>query len=507
MAALEKWALSSSWQYLLIQLLAGASLVFAFAPFGLWFLIFPGLILSSYYLKSLTPKQSLTQGFFFGLGYFGAGMSWVYISMYYFGSTGVFLATLFTFGFVALLAVFPAIAFYLLARYFNKASEGAYWLIAWPFCWLLMEWIRSWIFTGLPWLNIGHSQFEGPLSLVMPILGADGATVWVLLLVGLIQLLLRSGRGFVAPFAIIVVMQIILLDTLRKVEWVKPTGETVSVTILQPNVSQENKWEAAHRVRAMQYLYDTTDGIEDDLIVWPEAAIPALPQRVMEYIESVDALANYQQQTILSGVPVETNGRYYNAVQLYGTSRGEYHKRQLVPFGEYVPFEDTLRGLIAFFDMPMSSFSKGDHDQPHLQVDSHQIAMAICYEIIFPALVAQQVQGSDYLVTLSNDAWFGNSHGPKQHLEIAQIRALEFGIPIIRGTNDGISAFIDADGTLIKTLGKGIEGTLNHQMALYEGETLYRQLGPRMALVILFIPFVIGLLVMWFRRNSYPGNL
>lgn len=490
---------------MLIQLLAGASLVFAYAPFGHWYLIFPGLILSSYYLNALTPKQSFTQGFFFGLGYFGAGMSWVYISMYYFGGTGAVLAILFTFGFVALLAAFPAITYYLLARYFNNSSHGSYWLIAWPFSWLLMEWIRSWIFTGLPWLNLGHSQLEGPLSLIMPILGADGATVWILLLVGLIQILLRSGRNFVAPFAIIFVMQMVLLDTLRKVEWVKPTGEQVSVTILQPNVSQEHKWEAAYRVRAMQYLYDNSEGIEDDLIVWPEAAIPALPQRVMEYIESVDALANFQQQTILSGVPVQTNGRYYNAVQLYGTSEGEYHKRQLVPFGEYVPFEEQLRGLIAFFDMPMSSFSKGDYNQPQLQVDNHQIAMAICYEIIFPRLVAQQVDGSDYLVTLSNDAWFGNSHGPKQHLEIAQIRALEFGIPIIRGTNDGISAFIDADGTLIKTLGKGIEGKLQHEVALYEGHTLYRQIGPLWALVILFSPFIIGIFVMRFKQINGPA--
>ena len=188
-------------------------------------------------------------------------------------------------------------------------------------------------------------------------------------------------------------------------------------------------------------------------------------------------------------------GRYYNAVQLYGTSAGEYHKRKLVPFGEYVPFEQQLRGLISFFDMPMSSFSKGDYDQPHLTIDGHQVALAICYEIIFPAMVAQQVAGSDYLVTLSNDAWFGDSHGPQQHLEIARIRALEYGIPIIRGTNDGISAIIDAEGNLIKTLGKGIAGTIQHDLQLQTGMTLFRQIGPSWALVILFLPFVIGLIL------------
>ncbi len=485
-----------------IQLLAGASLVFAYAPFGLWYLIFPGLLISSYYLREATPQQALCQGLFFGLGYFGAGMSWVYISLYYFGGTGVVLATIFTFGFVALLATFPALSYYLLTRYFRSVSSGSFWLIAWPLCWFLMEWTRSWIFTGLPWLNIGHSQFSGPLSLIMPVLGADAATLWVLLIVGMIQHLLQSGRRFVAGFAVLFVAQIIVLDMLRKIEWIKPTGETISVTVVQPNVAQEDKWEAANRIRAMQDLYDITEGNEDDLIVWPEAAIPALPEQVMDYIELVNALAEQQQQTILSGIPVQSDDRYYNAVQLYGTSSGEYHKRRLVPFGEYVPFEAQLRGLIAFFDMPMSSFSKGEYDQPRLQVDEHQIAMAICYEIIFTSMVAQQVDGSDYLVTLSNDAWFGNSHGPQQHLEIAQIRALEFGIPIVRATNDGISAFIDADGTLIKSLGKGVTGTLRHDLELYDGQTLYRRLGPFWALAINFAPFLIGALFISLRNKN-----
>ena len=119
-------------------------------------------------------------------------------------------------------------------------------------------------------------------------------------------------------------------------------------------------------------------------------------------------------------------------------------------------------------------------------------------------MVAQQVAGSDYLVTLSNDAWFGDSHGPQQHLEIAQIRALEYGIPIIRGTNDGISAFIDADGRLIKTLAKGVAGTMQHQLALYSGMTPYRSLGPTWVLVILFSTFVLGLVLTHKSKSHEP---
>ena len=489
------WARQGAWQMIILQLLAGASMVFAFAPFGQWYLIFPGLVFSSYYLTQLAPINAFKQGFSFALGYFGAGMSWVHISMYQFGGTGVVLATLFTFGFVALLAVFPAIAYYLTRRFFSHFSPSLFWLVAWPVSWLLLEWIRSWIFTGLPWLNLGHSQLEGPLSGIMPILGADGATVWVLLVVGLIQLTIFQREKLASKLVIAWIVNTLVILGLFKLSWVKPSGESLSVTVVQPNVSQENKWVPAYRIRAMQDLYRITEGDKNDLIIWPEAAIPALPSQIMDYLESIDALAQMQEQTILSGIPVQTEGRYYNAVQLYGTSAGEYHKRKLVPFGEYVPFEQQLRGLISFFDMPMSSFSKGDYDQPHLTIDGHQVALAICYEIIFPAMVAQQVAGSDYLVTLSNDAWFGDSHGPQQHLEIARIRALEYGIPIIRGTNDGISAIIDAEGNLIKTLGKGIAGTIQHDLQLQTGMTLFRQIGPSWALVILFLPFVIGLIL------------
>ena len=501
---IQQWARRGAWQILILQLIAGASLVFAYAPFGQWYLIFPGLVFSSYFLAQLTTKQAFIQGFAFALGHFGAGMSWVYISMYHFGDTGVFLATLFTLGFVALLALFPALAYALLNRTFKHTHRLRFWLLAWPLCWLLLEWIRSWIFTGLPWLNLGHSQLEGPLSGIMPILGADGATVWVCLLVGLIQLTLTARQRMALPLASLWVIQTLLILLLHQVNWVKPSGDSLSVTVVQPNVAQEDKWVPANRIRAMQYLADITKGDMNDLIIWPEAAIPALPSQVMGFLESVDALAHTQQQTILSGIPVQTDGRYYNAVQLYGTSNGEYHKRKLVPFGEYVPFAEQLRGLISFFDMPMSSFSKGAYEQPRLVIDDHQVALAICYEIIFSAMVAQQVAGSDYLVTLSNDAWFGDSHGPQQHLEIAQIRALEYGIPIIRGTNDGISAFIDADGRLIKTLAKGVAGTMQHELALYSGMTPYRSIGPTWVLVILFSTFVLGLVLTHKSKSHEP---
>jgi apolipoprotein N-acyltransferase len=499
-ASLILWARSDDWRNYLIQFLAGASLIFAYAPFGIWLVVIPALVILCLALPSLTAKQSFKHGLAFGLGYFGAGMSWVHISIYEFGHTGLFLSVLFTFAFVALLALFPALACWLLNRYFAERIKWVYWLLAWPFCWLFLEWIRSWLFTGLPWLNIGHSQVNGPLAEMMPVLGSDGAALWLLLMIGLIAYWFHTSAWRLV--AVSIVLQAGLYLFLQQQTWVSPSGDTVKVTMLQPNVPQDKKWEAVYRMSAMRHLFDTTDGLDDQLVIWPEAAVPALAYQVLDYLEAVDALAESQSQTVLTGIPVQIGEDYYNAVRLLGQDSGEYHKRHLVPFGEYVPFEKQLRGLIAFFDMPMSSFSKGAFEQPRLQIGEHQVALAICYEIIFQSLVAQQVEGSDYLVTLSNDAWFGESHGPHQHLELARIRALEYGIPVIRSTNDGISAFIDADGHLIKTLGKGIRGSLSHELVLYQGTTPYRALGPEIVLLLIFAPLVVGLLLFRSKRQA-----
>ncbi|MBT8449551.1 MAG: apolipoprotein N-acyltransferase, partial [Gammaproteobacteria bacterium] len=433
-------------------------------------------------------------------GYFGAGMSWVYISIYYFGDTGLILSTLFTIALVSLLAIFPALALSCLNRLFKNYSSTAYWLAAWPLAWLGFEWLRSWIFTGLPWLNLGHTQIDGPLSAFYPVLGANLVSLLICWLVGIAILLLRRTSGVIVASglaAIILIGTVILTDK----TWVTPRGESLSVISIQPKVAQDKKWDPAYRIESMWYLLDNTQGLKEDLVIWPEAAIPALPHQVLDFLETVDALAVSQNQTVLTGIPLYEDDKFYNGIILLGNDQGEYRKRHLVPFGEYVPYEEQLRGLIAFFDMPMSSFSKGQFKQPQLKIAGHTVAMAICYEIIFQDLVEQQIQGADYLVTLSNDAWFGDSHGPVQHLEIARIRALENGIPIIRSTNDGVSAFIDADGTLLKTLGKGVRGSLAHRVELYSGSTWYRNIGPLYSWFILFSILILPLLFARLRKK------
>src|SRR5690606_15506787 len=188
-----------------------------------------------------------------------------------------------------------------------------------------------------------------------------------------------------------------------------------------------------------------------DLIVWPETAVPILKDHAEGYLEMMGRFAEDRQSALITGVPVrqpnaEGELRYYNGLTSTGDAQGTYLKRKLVPFGEYVPLQELLRGLIAFFDLPMSDFARGPASQPPLLAKGYRVAPFICYEVVYPEFAADLAADSDILLTVSNDAWFGRSIGPLQHLQMAQMRALESGRWMIRATNNGVTVIIDPQG-------------------------------------------------------------
>ncbi len=199
--------------------------------------------------------------------------------------------------------------------------------------------------------------------------------------------------------------------------------------------------------------------------------------------------------TLITGIPFRPEGqqRYHNSIMALGSGEGVYLKQRLVPFGEYVPLEEQLRGLISFFDLPMSAFSPGPADQPPLRAGAFRIAPFICYEVVYPDLVASGARNADLLITISNDSWFGNSIGPLQHLQMAQMRALENGRYMIRGTNNGISAIIDHRGRITARTGQFVEESLSGKVEVMLGETPFSSFGSR--------PIIVGsgvaLLLMW----------
>jgi apolipoprotein N-acyltransferase len=245
---------------------------------------------------------------------------------------------------------------------------------------------------------------------------------------------------------------------LKNHAWTEPSGAPLKVAAIQGNVEQSMKWDpAALNAQLALYRDMTFTAQKADLIVWPETAVPVLKESVEGYLSVMGKFAAERNSALITGVPLRQKGgrgeyRYYNAITVTGEGDGTYLKQKLVPFGEYVPLQDLLRGLITFFNLPMSDFARGPAEQPLLQAKGYQIAPFICYEVVYPEFAASLSAQSDLLLTVSNDTWFGTSIGPLQHLQMAQMRALEAGRWMIRATNNGVSALIDPFGKITTTV-------------------------------------------------------
>ncbi|MDC8803274.1 apolipoprotein N-acyltransferase [Halomonas pacifica] len=430
------------WHAYLLALLAGGLTTLSAAPFTLWWLgpVAAGLMYLG--LHALTPGQAAMKGWCYGLGLFGSGASWVYVSIHDYGYTGVPLALFLTGLFVAGLALFFAVTFWLYRRLTGPRLAA----VTFAGAWVLGEVLRTYAFTGFPWLLLGASQVDSPLAPWAPIGGVYLLSL-ITALTGSLGVELLRRRW--AAGAIVAVLWLAVLVLPR--QWSEPTGETRRVALLQGNLDQLIKWTPeGQRVAANTYSRLTLEQGDDiDLIVWPEAALPMFEDQARPIFERVQA--NLAPGTaLLSGVlQRDADDRYYNAVVGLGEVEGEYRKAHLVPFGEYLPLEDLLRGAIAFFDLPMPALYPGPDQQAPMHAAGLTLGNAICYEIIYPDLVASRARDADILLTVSNDTWFGASLGPQQHLQMARLRALENGRYVMRATSNGLTAFIDPQGRVL----------------------------------------------------------
>ncbi|MBK6288544.1 MAG: apolipoprotein N-acyltransferase [Gammaproteobacteria bacterium] len=432
-------------------LLAGAALPLAFAPFDFWPLavLCPAVLLAL--LGQLAPRAAMLRGWCFGAGMFGVGTSWVYVSIHDYGAASVPLAALLTLTFCLGLALLPALGCWAWSRWLRARPGGT--LLGFPAVWVLGEWCRVWLLSGFPWLYIGYSQIATPLAGWAPVTGVFGVGLILCFSSAVLVLVLRRAPG--APIAALACAVLWIAGLgLAKIAWVKPLGSEIAVAMVQGNIPQLLKWEAGH----LQRTLDTYSGMSEELwgtalVVWPESAVPAYLDLVTDFLGEQATRAAANNSTLILGIPTrnasDADGRGYdafNSLVALGADHGIYHKRHLVPFGEYVPLESWLRGLIAFFDLPMSSFSSGPEMQEPLAVQGLRAAPFICYEIVYPDLVRAALPQADLLLTVSNDTWFGASSGPLQHLQMARMRALENGRALIRATNNGVSALIDHHG-------------------------------------------------------------
>jgi len=455
-----------------IALLAGAATVLAFAPVGFYPLALASFAVLVHLWMRAAPRACFRSGFAFGLGLFGGGVSWVYVSLSQFGGMPAPLAGLATFLFCAFIALFPAAAGWLQARV--PAADGARACLVIPAAWTLFEWLRGWILTGFPWLSAGYAATGWPPQGYAPLLGAYGLSFITLGAAGMLWGLVTKKK---IRFLVLLVAVAGVGQALRAVDWTAPAGEPVRAALLQGNIEQEMKFRAERYARILETYARLAEETSARLIILPETAVPRFYDGVEpEYLARLDAAAKRNGGDLLLGVPYrEAQDRYYNSVVTLGTApRQIYHKVHLVPFGEFVP--PGFGWVLHVLQIPLSDFSRGSPAQTPLAVAGQRVAVNICYEDAFGDETARSLPEATLLVNVSNVAWFGDSLAPSQHLQIARLRAIETGRMHLSATNSGVTAAIDRDGRVLAQLPQFAAGRLEIAAQGYAGATPYVRL-------------------------------
>ncbi|MGA7305278.1 MAG: apolipoprotein N-acyltransferase [Rhodothermales bacterium] len=456
----------------------GALLVLAFAPFELY-LLAPVCVAGLFWLATpLVPKEAFARGFAFGFAEFVAGTYWLYISIHEMGKAPLWMAIPLMGGLVLIMAVFIATSVW---AAIGLAQPG--WirnLLIMPAVWALMEWVRDWFMTGFPWLSLGYSQVPSVLGGYAPLLGVFGVSWLVALTGGALLQGISSRRGLLAAGLIIAIIWINGY-LLRQVRWTHPTGRPIKVSLVQGNIAQDRKWLPSELGPTLsRYRKLTEQHWDSQLIIWPEAAVPGFYDELADsYLTDLQDEAIKHGSDIMLGILVYKARRheYFNAVLSLGGSRHFYYKRHLVPFGEFFPVPGWVRSWLRLMNLPSEDFTSGAANQKPLPVAGEKAGVSICYEDAFGEEVISMLPAATFLVNVSNDAWFGGSIAPEQHLQMARMRALESGRFLVRATNTGITAIIDPEGTVSERLPQFQMGVLSAQIQPLAGATVYARFG------------------------------
>jgi len=494
-------------RYYLFSLLAGASMVLSFAPFDLFPVAYIALA-ALFYLLSLSNDraQTIKLSWAFGIGLFGAGTSWVFQSMYVFAQAPFLLAALFTFLFVLALALQIAL-FGLISSFFRRCSLIPTLLLVYPAAWLLIEWSRGWLFTGFPWLYVGHSQIDTWFAHFAPV-GGSLMVSWAVAIISgaLVLIFTHQSNGSVSPLNRIAGICVITLLVgtawlLSDKDWVKSEGETLKVSLLQGNIAQEKKWLPENRVSSVErYMKMTRENWDSDLIVWPETAIPGRFADFKDFVLSPmqqEALVN-NTNLLIGGFRETGNGQVENSTLVLGKGASAvdfYSKRHLVPLGEYIPLLEYFRWLDKWINIPFNNLSQGT-DDGLLPIGKYQAQISICYEDAFGEEIIDDLPEADYLVNVTNDAWFSNTFQPYQHMQIARFRALEAGRYLLRATNTGLSGIIDHNGKILQTIPAYEKGVIKGTISILSGTTPYVKYGNYLVVLSSLLILMVALVFM-----------
>lgn len=479
-----------------IACIAGCILPLSLAPFDFVYSAFASLSLLFLTTLHCSAKRAAIRYYLYALGMYGVGTSWIYVSIYEFGGASIFLAALLVALFVAGIALPSLIQGYLFALLASKGSSGLRAVVVFAACWTGHEWLLTWFLTGFPWLFVGYSQLQTPLLGYAALSGVLAVGFAVALTSGLLGSLIFSPRLRPGLSAGLMITALWLAGAwLASIEFTQ-RERTISVSLVQGNIDQAVKWRREMVQPIINtYLALTEPEWGQDVIIWPEAAITVFRDRAGKLLQHLDLKAEGSGSTLILGIPDrDDDGNFMNAAIGVGAAESEYFKRRLVPFGEYVPMQEVLRGLIGFFNLPMSHNKVGAAIQPPMQIGSAWIGMSICYEVVYPDLVRSNEIVPGILATISNDSWFGRSIGPLQHFQMARMRAVENGRYLLRSTNNGMTAIINQRGDVQSWLPQFEAGVLRGHAEIRTGQTPFAKMGHLPLLLLLLLIFTISVI-------------
>ena len=487
------------WLRRLAAAAAGATVSLAFAPFGLWPLAILGPAVLIALWDGTTPRHAAALGFWFNAGTFAAGTYWLYVSIHVFGAAPLWIAFLLMLGLVAIMGAYHAALGYAVARWLP--ARGAWrWVVGIPAAWLLVEWLRGWFLSGFSWLSLGYSQTDTWLARLAPVGGVYTISAVTLVSAGTLVWLLRApdlrGRGAALLLLAAPWLAALVLDR----DWTHASGPPVRVAVLQGAIPQDIKWLEDNRETTLRlYAKLTREALGEPLIVMPESALPDLANNLVPFIGRLYSEASARGSALVLGlVRLSDDGQhYFNSVAaLDGQGVTWYDKHHLVPFAEFFPVPKFVRGWLRLMSLPYSDFTRGEAVQPPLQAAGLHLATGICYEDAYGSTLARSLPGSDALVNVTNDAWFGHSTARYQHFQIARMRAIESGRFLVRAANDGISAVIGPRGEVVAEAPQYREIVLRAAITPRTGLPPYARVG-NWAIVLLAAAACVAAVFKW----------
>lgn len=465
-----------------LALVAGLLNVLSFSPFEWWYLLVPSFMILFFCWSISNRKQAFWVGFTFGVGQFGAGVSWVYISIHQFGGMPPMLAGISVVVFVMLLSLFPALAGLLQAS-FKRWEFAVRVSILMPISFLIFEWLRGWIFTGLPWLSTGYAAINTPLSGLAPVGGVYLVGLVTLFSIGTLIAVIADVNRKTLVMLLFTVGVWAGAWQLNQKTWSAPSGDPLTVALIQNNVPLLDKWSAEKRAAIISEYLERSDQHKDkDLIVWPEGAVPdylnQLPSSFWQRLQQHPS--DFAFGALYRPVPGDA---YFNSIAAVSDEVTIYNKQHLVPFGEFFPLQTLLSPVLQYLTIPMSDFTAWKDQQRPLPIAGNYAAASICYEDAFPHEWREQIPVAGFLLNVSEDMWFGNSLAPHQRLQMAQFRARESERPMVRGSNNGLSSLIDWKGEVTKIAPQFEKAVVEGSFQPRSGVTPYIRFGDYPALI------------------------